>query len=244
MARKLLNTGRSSGQKAKRGVAIGLLSTLGVAGLAACGDNGPGETLTSDVTATDATPNVDEPTFDPSAEYSVYQHPIELEPDLNLDSPNYNPDSLVSTNNSLTIGEIHYLSSILSSEEGVWNTQDIMDALVQASDEEIARIREVLASLDENDDPEVSDVLGRYGLDTQGRIPYDLEMPIGEINDMTRAEFQALHSIMTRLDYTQLRNELAQLTGKDLEIARDVIAGTTSRTELITILEHRGLEWD
>lgn len=223
-------------------------------GLAGCGDDNSQE-LPPSPTTISAEPTTPTPTDtetalvqpperidDPAAEYRLHEYNIEHEPDLNLDSPNYKEEALISSKNDYTIGEVHYLASILPNDQE-WGTQEIMDAMIQATPEEIERTREVLSSYDPDDDIEMIDLFKKYGFDEDfSYMPYDENMPIGDKNDITRLEFEEIANGVWAKDNRELRDHISALEGDDLGVAYNWLKGQASVLDLVGVLEKNGVE--
>ncbi|MFD2841030.1 hypothetical protein ACFSYH_10665 [Populibacterium corticicola] len=224
-------------------VTISTLSIVLALGLTACGSNSSNELPLATPTDTEtALVQPPERIDDPAAEYRLHEYNIEHEPDLNLDSPNYKEEALISSKNDYTIGEVHYLDSLLSVDQE-WGAQEIMDAMIQATPEEAQKVREALNSYDEDDDLEVTNVLAKYGFGEDfNLIPYDREMPIGDKNDITRDEFEKIATYISAKDYYQLREHVAALEGDDLSVAHSWLKGLTDTQIFEKVLEDNGLE--
>jgi histidinol-phosphate/aromatic aminotransferase/cobyric acid decarboxylase-like protein len=117
----------------------------------------------------------------------------------------------------------------------------LVTALAQASQQEVDRIFEVIASPDGADNSEITTILNSYGLETN-EIPYDAMGRISEINSLVVQDVDIIaNERYPDIPYEDIKQALAQFTPEEAAIALGVIDGTANIVDLNNALRDNGV---
>lgn len=156
------------------------------------------------------------------------------------DNSEYDVFAKISNSNDLVIGDIDRLLGYFTGPDVT--REALIKALSQANQAEAERVLEVMGNIDDSDNVEVTQILGKYGFETN-EIPRDMMGRISEINDFTESELDVIaFELYPDIPYDDIRDALAQFTQEETSTARDIVNGIGHPRVLNEFLESHGVD--
>jgi hypothetical protein len=153
--------------------------------------------------------------------------------------PDYDSFAEISSNNNLAIGDVDRILGYFTSPEV--SRDALIQALSQASQQEIDRILEVVDDYDSSNNDEVTTILNKYGLVT-AEIPVNPLGRITENNDITEQEATAIAiGKYPDIAYDDIVDALKDFSQSEIDVVRAVLNGSESSIVLNGILQDHGV---
>lgn len=153
--------------------------------------------------------------------------------------PDYDYFAEISSSNNLAIGDVDRILGYFTSPEV--SRDALIQALSQASQQEIDRILEVVDDYGSSNNDEVTTILNKYGLVTS-EVPVNPLGRITENNDITEQEATAVAiGRYPDIAYDDIVDALKDFSQSEIDVVRAVLNGSESSIVLNGILQDHGV---
>lgn len=154
--------------------------------------------------------------------------------------PEYDVFAKIGNNSDLAIGDIDVLTGYFTGSD--ITREALIKALAQANQSEVNRVLEVMANYDDADNVEVTEILNKYGLETN-EIPRNMMGRISELNDFTEGELDTVaFNFYSDIQYDDIRDALTGFTQEEINTVRQVVDGFESSEVLNSLFRSHGVE--